>query len=36
MALAGESGIGMVALRNTSHWLRASTYGWRAVDRVAP
>jgi 3-dehydro-L-gulonate 2-dehydrogenase len=33
MALAGESGIGMVALRNTSHWLRAGSYGWRAVRR---
>jgi 3-dehydro-L-gulonate 2-dehydrogenase len=32
VALAAKNGIGMVTMRNTSHWLRASTYGWRAVD----
>ena len=28
--LAKEYGIGCVAIRNTSHWLRAATYGYRA------
>jgi 3-dehydro-L-gulonate 2-dehydrogenase len=28
--LAGRYGIGCVALRNTSHWLRAATYAYRA------
>lgn len=32
VALAAETGIGCVALRNTSHWFRAGTYAWRAVD----
>lgn len=30
--LAGEHGIGCVALRNTNHWMRAGTYGWQAAD----
>ena len=30
--LAGQHGIGLVALRNTNHWLRAATYGYQAVD----
>ncbi len=30
IALAREHGIGLVALRNTNHWLRASTYGYQA------
>jgi 3-dehydro-L-gulonate 2-dehydrogenase len=30
IALAGQHGIGCVALRNTSHWLRAATYSYRA------
>lgn len=29
--LAREHGIGMVGLRNTNHWMRAATYGYRAV-----
>jgi 3-dehydro-L-gulonate 2-dehydrogenase len=32
-ALAAESGVGIVALRNTTHWMRGGTYGWRAVER---
>lgn len=32
MALATEHGIGMTALRNTNHWLRAATYGYQACD----
>lgn len=30
--LAREHGMGCVALRNTTHWLRAGTYGWRAAE----
>lgn len=30
--LAGEHGIGCVALRNTNHWMRGGTYGWQAAD----
>ncbi len=32
IALAGEHGIGLVALRNTNHWMRAATYGYQACD----
>lgn len=31
-ALAKENGIGCVALRNTNHWMRGGTYGWRAAE----
>lgn len=30
--LARENGIGLVALRNTNHWMRGGYYGWRAAD----
>lgn len=30
--LAGENGIGIVALRNTNHWLRGGAYGWQAAE----
>ena len=30
--LAGEYGIGAVALRNTNHWMRGGAYGWQAAD----
>jgi 3-dehydro-L-gulonate 2-dehydrogenase len=33
MALASENGIGMVALANTNHWMRAGTYGWQAARK---
>jgi 3-dehydro-L-gulonate 2-dehydrogenase len=33
MELADEYGLGCVALRNTSHWMRGGTYGWQAADR---
>jgi 3-dehydro-L-gulonate 2-dehydrogenase len=33
MQVAGEQGVGIVALRNTTHWMRGGTYGWRAADR---
>lgn len=31
--LAKESGIGCVGLRNTNHWMRGGTYGWRAAEK---
>ena len=33
MDLAGENGIGLVALANTNHWMRGGTYGWQAARR---
>nr|WP_234406601.1 Ldh family oxidoreductase [Prolixibacter bellariivorans] len=30
--LAKRHGMGMVALRNTNHWMRGGTYGWQAAD----
>jgi 3-dehydro-L-gulonate 2-dehydrogenase len=30
--LAKQYGIGLVALRNTNHWMRAGTYGWQAAE----
>lgn len=32
IALAKESGIGAVAMRNTNHWLRGGSYGWQAAE----
>lgn len=32
VALAKEHGVGMVALRNTTHWMRGGTYAWQAAD----
>lgn len=32
VSLAKEYGMGLVALRNTNHWMRGGTYGWRAAD----
>jgi len=31
IALAREHAIGLVAMRNTNHWMRGGTYGWRAA-----
>lgn len=31
VALAKEHGIGCVALRNTSHWMRGGSYAWQAA-----
>jgi 3-dehydro-L-gulonate 2-dehydrogenase len=31
--LAKEYGIGCAGLRNTNHWMRGGTYGWRAADK---
>jgi 3-dehydro-L-gulonate 2-dehydrogenase len=33
MALASSNGIGLVALKNTNHWMRGGTYGWMAARR---
>ncbi len=33
VVLARENGIGLVALRNTNHWMRGGTYGWLAADQ---
>ncbi|HVS90653.1 MAG TPA: 3-dehydro-L-gulonate 2-dehydrogenase [Mucilaginibacter sp.] len=30
--LAGENGIGCVAIKNTNHWMRGGTYGWQAAE----
>lgn len=30
--LAKEYGIGLIALRNTNHWMRAGYYGWQAAN----
>jgi len=32
MELAAVHGLGAVALGDTSHWMRAGTYGWQAAD----
>ena len=33
MELARNQGIGCVGLRNTNHWMRGGTYGWRAAEK---
>lgn len=33
ITLSHENGIGLVALKNTNHWMRAGNYGWQAVER---
>ncbi|MGR4070437.1 3-dehydro-L-gulonate 2-dehydrogenase [Billgrantia sp. C5P2] len=33
MSLAEEHGMGVVALRDTTHWMRGGSYGWHAVER---
>ena len=32
MEIAGDAGIGCVALSNTNHWMRGGTYGWQAAE----
>ncbi|AMJ64570.1 3-dehydro-L-gulonate 2-dehydrogenase [Hymenobacter sp. PAMC 26628] len=32
IALAGQHGLGCVALRNANHWMRGGTYGWQAAE----
>ena len=36
MEIAKNHGIGCVALKNTTHWMRAGAYGWRAADMGYP
>ena len=31
--LAESHGMGLVALRNTNHWMRGGTYGWQAAEQ---
>lgn len=33
MEIAKENGVGIVTLRNTTHWMRGGTYGWRAAQK---
>ena len=33
IAVARESGLGCVAVRNTNHWMRGGTYGWMAAEQ---
>ena len=33
MELASEHGIGLVAIMNTNHWMRAATYGYEACNK---
>ncbi len=30
--IAAENGMGMVSLRNTTHWMRGGAYGWQAAE----
>jgi 3-dehydro-L-gulonate 2-dehydrogenase len=32
MEIAKEFGIGMLAMKETNHWMRAGNYGWQAVE----
>ncbi|HEX3742291.1 MAG TPA: 3-dehydro-L-gulonate 2-dehydrogenase [Bryobacteraceae bacterium] len=32
LALAARHGVGAVALANTTHWMRAGSYGWQAAE----
>jgi 3-dehydro-L-gulonate 2-dehydrogenase len=32
ISLAKDHGIGCVAIKNTSHWMRGGTYGWQAAE----
>jgi 3-dehydro-L-gulonate 2-dehydrogenase len=33
MEIASETGIGLVAMGNTNHWMRGGTYGWMAARK---
>ncbi len=33
IALAQKHGMGIVGLRNSTHWMRGGTYGWKAVEQ---
>lgn len=32
MEIAGENSLGLVTIRNTTHWMRGGTYGWLAAE----
>jgi 3-dehydro-L-gulonate 2-dehydrogenase len=34
--IAKSKGIGCVALKNTTHWMRAGAYGWKAAEKGYP
>ena len=36
MDLAKTHGMGTIALRNTTHWMRGATYGWHAATKGYP
>ncbi|MBI0550245.1 3-dehydro-L-gulonate 2-dehydrogenase [Pectobacterium parmentieri] len=31
--IARKNGVGIVGLRNTTHWMRGGTYGWKAAEK---
>ena len=33
MSIATEQGVGIVSLKNSTHWMRGGTYGWHAADK---
>lgn len=33
MEIASQQGVGIVSLRNTTHWMRGGTYAWYAADK---
>ena len=33
ITLAKKQGMGLVALKNTNHWMRGGTYGWQAAEQ---
>ncbi len=33
MEIAEENTLGLVTLRNTTHWMRGGTYGWQAAEK---
>ncbi|NRY01248.1 LDH2 family malate/lactate/ureidoglycolate dehydrogenase [Clostridium beijerinckii] len=33
MEIASSHGIGLVTLKNTTHWMRGGTYGWDAANK---
>ncbi|MEF2070083.1 3-dehydro-L-gulonate 2-dehydrogenase [Consotaella aegiceratis] len=33
MEISRQHGVGIVALRNTTHWMRGGAYGWHAADK---
>jgi 3-dehydro-L-gulonate 2-dehydrogenase len=31
--IAGQNGLGLVSLNNTTHWMRGGAYGWQAAEK---